>query len=124
MGPRTNAIKLRQDIRSAVEASGARLVRLKIWQSKFALPPVELVVATATPATYLRHRLAPLVSLLGKSNRYVFLKTVDRNGSLIFEWSTRTNRGLPEGSIDVPPPLQGCSPVASRGNTPPPCPVS
>lgn len=123
VGARPNLVNLQRTVRSTVAATGARLVRLKVWQSKFELAPVEVVVVTATPAAYLRHRLARLVSLLGKDNRYVFVKAVDRSGSLIFEWTTRTNRGLPEGSVDVPSPLQGCSPVASWGNTPPPCPV-
>jgi hypothetical protein len=124
VGPRANLSRLRRDIRSAVEASGAMLVRLKLWEANTRRPPVEVVVATAAnPAIYLRRHLMPLLDVI--DHGYLFVKVVDRRGSMIFERSTlTTSNGSPEGTVGVPRDLQGCSPViASWIDNPPPCPV-
>ena len=70
------------------------------------------------PAVYLRHRAVKIVNLLAtKSPDYV--KVVDGQGSLIWEWGGVAN----EGFVGRPPALRGCGPVYDWGNTPPPCPV-
>lgn len=113
--------RLRREVVVAAEASGAGLIRLRVWDTT-SPPSVELVVATAVrPAVYLRHRLEALLGVLGHGYRYV--EAVDRHGRAIFEWSTRVRAGSSEGMLGVPRALQGCSPVASWGDPPPPCPV-
>jgi hypothetical protein len=108
-------------VQTAVEATGARLIRLHVWPTHPA--SIEVVVLTnAPPAVYLRHRLARVLAVLGHG--YVFVKAVNSRGSSIFQYFTRTKGGIHEGSVGVPPPLQGCSPVVSWGNAPPPCPVN
>jgi hypothetical protein len=108
-------------VRAAVEATGARLIRLHVWPTSPASVEV-VVLTTAPPAVYLRHRLGQVLAVLGHG--YVFVRAVNSRGSSIFQYFTRTRGGIPEGSVGVPPPLQGCSPVASWGNTPSPCPVN
>ena len=56
---------------------------------------------------------------------YLFVKVVDRNGSMLFETSRlTTGAGQPEGTVDVPRSLQMCSPVqATWIDNPPACPV-
>lgn len=122
-GPRYNLTRLRREVESAVTASGARLVRLKLWEANTTLPPVELVAGTAlNPATYLRHHLAPLLAAV--DHGYVFVKVVDRHGSMIFERSTlTTSNGSPQGTVDIPRNLQMCAVMADWIDNPPPCPV-
>ena len=43
LGHRVNLIRLAREVRSAIAASGARLVRLKLWEANTTWPPVELV---------------------------------------------------------------------------------
>ena len=108
-------------VQAAVEATGARLIRLHVWPTSPA--SVEVVVrTTAPPAVYLRHRLPRVLAVLGHG--YVFVEAVNARGSSIFQWFTRTKGGTQEGSVGVPYPLQGCSPVTNWGNPPPPCPVN
>jgi hypothetical protein len=108
-------------VQAAVEATGAELIRLHVWPTSPA--SVEVVVrTTASPAAYLRHRLARVLGVLGHG--YVFVEAVNSRGSSIFEWFTRTKGGMHEGSVRVPRPLQGCSPVHTWGDPPPPCPVT
>jgi hypothetical protein len=100
------------------------LVRLNLWEANTRRPPVEVVVATAAnPAIYLRRHLMPLLDVI--DHGYLFVKVVDRRGSMIFERSTlTTSNGSPEGTVGVPRDLQACSPViASWIDNPPPCPV-
>jgi hypothetical protein len=111
----------RAAVQTAVEATGARLIRLHVWPTTPA--SVEVVVrTTAPPAVYLRHRLARVLAVLGHG--YVFVEAVNSRGSSIFEWFTRTKGGMHEGSVGVPRRLQGCSPVTNWGDPPPPCPVN
>jgi hypothetical protein len=77
-------------VQSAVQATGARLIRLHVWPTRPASVEV-VVVTTAPPAVYLRHRLARVLAVLG--NGYVFVKAVNSRGSSIFQYFTRTKGG-------------------------------
>ena len=108
---------LRRKVRTAVAASGANLIRLTIR------PAPDLVVATAKPADYLKHRLANVLQVVRSGRDASFVEVVNRNGAKIFEFAYVPG----EGSLYVRPALDQCSPVTHselQGNPPPPCPVS
>ena len=113
------ASSVRRRVRSAVAAGGAELVRLKVWRTH-SPPPVEMVVATAKPAPYLRHRLANAAGAAGHG--YLFLEVVDSWGSRILEHTTRAT----EGTLYVKPRLLGCEPFPLIGflTRVPACPAS
>lgn len=118
VGPRTNTTSLRHRVEHAVTASGANLVRLKVWEANAKYPPVELVVATNRPAVYLRHRLAAVLAPF--DHGYVYLQVANDHGAKILEWTTRTRTG----SLYVKPALDNCSPITHGGLIKtPPCPV-
>src|SRR5436190_24059470 len=76
-------------------AGGAELVRLKVWRTH-SPPPVEMVVATAKPAPYLRHRLANAAGAAGHG--HLFLEVVDSWGSRILEHTRRARPREPSTS--------------------------
>ena len=79
-----------------------------------------MVVATAKPAPYLRHRLANAAGAAGHG--YLFLEVVDSWGSRILEHTTRAT----EGTLYVKPRLLGCEPFPLIGflTRVPACPAS
>lgn len=112
---------LSRELRSHVAASGATVVRLKLWPTT-APPSVELVVATATPpAVYLKHGLWRLLGTV--HGEFRFVEVVDRRGSIVFQNMYRVQGNHTEGLVGVAPRLRGCSPVQDWGESPPPCPV-
>ena len=114
---RSQATALRRKVLTAVAASGATLIRLTIR------PAPDLVVATATPAAYLKHRLGNVLQVVRSGRDASFVEVVNRKGAKIFEFSYVPG----EGSLYVRPNLDQCSPVMHselQGNPPPPCPVS
>jgi hypothetical protein len=115
---RSAANARRRSVLAAVSATGATLVRIRIWR-RTSPAAVELVVATnLRPAVYLRHRAVRLVNAL--RSRPIYVKVVDRRGSSFFEWGGAAN----EGFVGVPPALQSCSPVSAWGEWGRlPCPV-
>ena len=120
VGPRFDATSLRRRIESAVAASGASLVRLKVWEANTRHPPVELVVATDHPALYLRHRLAAVFAPFVPG--FLYLQVTNGRGGKILEWTTRAKMG----SVYVKPALDSCSPIFHGGlisKPPPACPV-
>lgn len=114
----SQATALRRKVLTAVGASGAKLIRLTIR------PAPVLVVATATPAAYLRHRLGNVLHAVGSGRDASSVEVVNRQGAKIFEFSYAPGKG---GSLYVRPALDQCSPVTHSelvGKPPPPCPVS
>lgn len=95
----------RRAVAAAVSASGARLVRLRVWRTS-SPPPVELVVKIdSSPAAYLRHDVLALLDTIAGNDAY--LKVVDTRGARILEWAT-----LPGNwTTIVPPALRACSPL-------------
>lgn len=113
----SQATALRRKVLTAVATSGATLIRLTIR------PAPDLVVATATPAAYLKHRLGTVLRVVRSGRDASFVEVVNRKGTKIFEFSYVPG----EGSLYVRPDLDRCSPVMHselQGNSPPPCPVS
>lgn len=109
---------LRDRVVAAVAASGADLVRLKVWEANSKHPPVELVVAAKHPAIYLRHRLSAVLTSF--DHGYLYLQVASDRGAKILEWTLRTRTG----SLYVKPALDQCSPIThSEFIEPPPCPV-
>lgn len=119
VGPRLDLNSVGRRVEAAVAASGASVVRLKLWNGDFRTPPVELVVAAAHPALYLRHRLDAVLTTF--DHGYLYVQVVNRHGAKILEWMLRARMG----SIYVRPALFGCSPVVPAGflRPPPACPV-
>ena len=118
VGPRVNVTALRRRVEAAVAASGADLVRLKVWEGNTKYPPVELVVATDHPAVYLRHRLSAVLAPF--DHGYLYVQVANGRGAKILEWTLRTRTG----SLYVKPALDQCSPIMHSGLiTTPPCPV-
>jgi hypothetical protein len=112
---------LRRAIESHAALSGATVIRIKLWRAS-ERPPLDLVVATATPAAvYLRHHLKEL--LQGIRSSYMVLDVVDQHAARILEVSYRARTNKLMGSLYVRPGLAGCSPIQSWGSTPP-CPVN
>lgn len=114
---RSQATALRRKVLTAVAASGATLIRLTIR------PAPDLVVATSTPAAYLKHRLGNVLQVVRSGRDASFVEVVNRKAAKIFEFSYVPG----EGSLYVRPDLDQCSPVMHselQGNPPPPCPVS
>ena len=114
---RSQATAFRKKVLAAVAASGATLVRLTIR------PAPDLVVATGTPAAYLKHRLGNVLQVVRSGRDASFVDVVSMKGAKIFEFSCVPG----EGSLYVRPDLDQCSPVTHselQGNPPPPCPVS
>jgi hypothetical protein len=109
--------QLRRKVVSAADKSGASVVRVKVWSTP---GTVEVVLATQVdPAEYLRHRLRPLVTLLGGS--YPYVRVVDASGSRVFEWYRIPH----EGGVWYPYPLTLCGPITvSPTLGTPSCPVS
>jgi hypothetical protein len=106
VGPKTDVTGMRRRVETAVAASGASLVRLKVWVGNTRQPPVELVVATEHPAVYLRHRLEAVLAPF--DHGYLYLQVANDHGAKILEWTLRTR----EGSLYVKPALDQCSPIA------------
>lgn len=118
VGPRPNVTSLRHRVEEAVAASGANLVRLKVWEGNTKYPPVELVVATEHPAVYLRHRLSAVLAPF--DHGYLYLQVANDQGAKILEWTLRTRMG----SLYVKPALDNCSPIThSELIKTPACPV-
>ncbi len=118
VGPRPDVTSLRRRVESAVAASGANLVRLKVWEGNTKYPPVELVVATGHPAVYLRHRLSAVLAPF--DHGYLYLQVANDQGAKILEWTLRTRTG----SLYVKPALDQCSPITHGGLIETPaCPV-
>lgn len=116
---RSLAIGAERAVRSHVAASGATVVRLRLWRTT-APPSVELVVATAIPAAvYLKYRMLQLFA--GINSHYMFLEVVDRHGSKIIQFVLRYGHG----TVYIRPGLEGCSPglVLGLATNPPPCPA-
>ncbi|HEX5172805.1 MAG TPA: hypothetical protein VFV91_01505 [Gaiellaceae bacterium] len=109
VGPRVDVQSLRRRVESAVLASGASVVRLKVWQGRFERPPVELVVTARHPARYLKHRLEAVLQTF--DHGYLYVQVADRHGSRILEWTTRSRTG----SLYVKRALFDCSPVLHGG---------
>lgn len=118
VGPRYNVTSLRHRVEAAVAASGANLVRLKVWEGNAKYPPVELVVATDQPAVYLRHRLSAVLAPF--DHGYLYLQVANDRGAKILEWTLRSRTG----SLYVKPALDSCSPIMhTEFMKPPACPV-
>lgn len=118
LGPRADVTGLRRRVEAAVAASGAGLVRLKVWAGNTRQPPVELVVATEHPAVYLRHRLEAVLAPF--DHGYLYLQVANGHGAKILEWTLRTR----VGSLYVKPALDQCSPITHGGLfKTPACPV-
>jgi hypothetical protein len=114
--PRSAVLATRNDVIRVVNATGATLVRLKIWP-RTSPPAVELVVATNTDsAIFVRSRFRHFFDL----NRPDYVRVVDARGSETFEWGGAGN----EGFVGSSPALAGC--IATLhwdiARTPP-CPV-
>jgi hypothetical protein len=110
--------QLRKQVLSVAAATGATVVRIRIWR-RISPAAVEVVLGTRLrPAVYLRHRATQLNSL----DRWPhFVEVVDPRGQYIL----RESWGANEGSVGVRPDLWQCSPfrpITLLGN-PPPCPV-
>ena len=114
---RSQTTALRKRVVTAVAASDATLIRLTVR------PALALVVATRTPAAYLKHRLGNVLQVMHSGRDPSFVEVVNRKGAKIFEFSYVPG----EGSLYVRPDLDQCSPVTHselQGNPPPPCHVS
>jgi hypothetical protein len=108
----------RRQVSAHAAASGATVVRLKIWRTT-APPAPEVVVATAMrPAVYLRHHLNVLFS--GFHGRYYFVEVVDRRGRKITEAAYTTR----EGTYYIRPRLYNCGVVTTGFPSTVPCPVN
>jgi hypothetical protein len=95
--------RVRRVVESHAAASGAAVVRLRLWRTTQP-PSVELVVATAIPAAvYLRHHLSQLYA--GINGHYMFVEVVDARGSKFFQSALR----LDNGTAYIRPGLQGCA---------------
>jgi hypothetical protein len=107
----------RRGLERAVAAGGGALVRLSFEGAAGRAP--DLVVATAKPASYLKHGLARVVHAVPKSSG-LYVEVVDRRGRRVLEWTL----GGAGGSLFVEPGLERCSPVAAFGWPPnlPACP--
>lgn len=118
VGLRYDVAGLRRRIEAAVAASGAGLVRLRVWEANTKYPPVEVVVATNHPAVYLRHRLSAVLAPF--DHGYLYVQVANAQGKKILEWTTRTRTG----SLYVKPTLDSCSPISHWGSIKSPaCPV-
>ena len=112
-------------VREDVALSGATLVRLKVWPKYFGLylrPPVELVVATATPVTFLQDHYIKLYTAIngGRWATLVFFKVVNHHGARIIESAIG-----PHGTVTqyIQPRLRNCVGSEYTGETLP-CPTS
>jgi hypothetical protein len=115
---RSAVLTRRSEVVRLLNATGAALVRLKIWP-RTSPPAVELVATTSlNPAVFLRHHAMDILTALAA--RPDFVKVVDARGSEVFEWGGASN----EGFVGVPPALYYCQPVGT-GMPPPyrPCPA-
>lgn len=118
VGQQVDVASLRRRVESAVAASGAKLVRLRVWEGNTKYPPVELVVAAEHPAVYLRHRLSAVLAPF--DHGYLYLQVANDRGARILEWTLRTRTG----SLYVKPALDQCSPITHGGLVETPaCPV-
>jgi hypothetical protein len=111
-------VKLRKRVLSLAAATGATVVRIRIWR-RTSPAAAEVVFATRLrPAVYLRHRAKQLLSL---SLWPHWVEVVDPSGKYFLEESWAGN----EGSVGVRPDLWQCSPFqpVTLLAPPPPCPV-
>lgn len=116
--PRSAIVARRREVAQALAATGATLVRLKVWR-RMTPPAVELVVATSTDsAIFAGRRFMRLVAI----RRPDYVRVVDAHGSMTFVWGGAGN----EGFVGSAPALAGC--IAGMhgglaGASPPRCPV-
>jgi hypothetical protein len=102
------AAPARGRLERAVAAGGGTVVRLSFQGADGRAP--DLVIATATPASYLKHGLARVVHALRKDSG-LYVEVVDRHGRRVLEWSGTGNGG----SLFVQHGLERCSPVRAFG---------
>jgi hypothetical protein len=97
---RSAVLAARDKVMRVVNATGATLVRLKIWP-RTSPPAVELVVATPTDsAIFVRQRFRHLFDLVGPD----YVRVVDAHGAMTFVWGGAGN----EGFVGSAPALAGC----------------
>jgi hypothetical protein len=107
-----------REVKRALDATGATLVRITIWP-RTSPPAVELVVATRTASAIFVGRRFTQFLALGRPD---YLKVVDAHGSEAFLWGGAGN----EGFVGSAPALAGCIEGMHGGasvHPPPPCPV-
>jgi hypothetical protein len=130
--PDPQALSRRQEaaivkaIRSAVNRSGGRVVRLEVHKPYGAA--VALSVSTKEPASFLTTKLRDLMANLDRHRERlegVYLGVLDGRGRLALEWASWTRN--PAGNYWVRNDLANCSPIEQSpppGAEPPPdCPV-
>lgn len=119
----TDADMLKSAVVQLLDRTGARLTGMAVFTPIGSLPA--LIVGTPDAASFFRHRLKPLRSLLsstGDSEGYYLLVVDSHHGRVLEE--AYANR-LGTGTTDEPPSLQGCDPEIAP-NSPvklPPCPA-
>jgi hypothetical protein len=130
--PDPQALSRRQEaaivnaIRSAVNRSGGRVVRLEVHKPYGAA--VALSVSPKEPASFLKTKLRDLMANLDRHRERlegVYLGVLDGRGRLALEWASWTRN--PAGNYWVRNDLANCSPIEQSpppGAEPPPdCPV-
>jgi hypothetical protein len=115
------ALHVRRELAKTANNSGALLVRLAVRRAPE--PSPELVIASASPARYLKHGLPRLLRLLRGDNS-VYLAVLDGRGALALEWALNGDTNPNHGSLYVRPGLERCSPIVAVGwpSRLPPCP--
>jgi hypothetical protein len=114
---RSVALRTRRAVRSRVAASGATVVRLRVWRTT-SPPSIELVAATAIPAAvYLKHRMLHLVD--GINRPPMFIEVVDSHGARIIEDAMQSR----QDTLYIRGGLAGCYGVLGPPHKIQPCPA-
>lgn len=109
-------------LRAAASAASAAIDELTISEPDGLA--VLVVLRVPDPGPFLKHRLPAILEALGDRWRDydgTFVEVVDEEGA--FVWAAGTVPRTSHGSVGTRAGLEGCSPVANWGPTPPPCPT-
>jgi hypothetical protein len=110
------ADRRRARIERAISASGARLIRLRIYDVSGGAPSATVV--SASPAKYLNEKVYPVLGAIGQGPKHLLV--LDRRGKLVLELWWNQHDG---GGYRVRPELKGCGGWDEGLGVPPPCPA-
>ena len=110
-------------LRAAAAEAGATVVTLRAYRPH-GLAPLLVIRVDSDPAVFLKDKLPALLSSFGdrwRDYEGTFVEAVDADGAFI--WAAGAAPRTSHGSVGTRAGLEGCSPVANWGPTPPPCPA-
>jgi hypothetical protein len=108
--PAFDRSRILRPVQSAQKRSGGKVLELNLFRP--AGPALTVVTATARPAQFIHHRLAPVISALnGVAPRLdgFYVAIVDNRGAAVFAYSKVQERGVSSTALWVRSDLRRCA---------------